>query len=138
MALLTFAGGCTMANSASSETKSDIPSGRPAMGSQAFVIPPNEIPSLQRDALRGSGEAAYKLAQFYDFVVLDTQEGLRWKIIAAENGHANGMYALGLTLKNRPDEQSKERARYWFEKVSKEASGETSDLAKRRLTEMGK
>jgi TPR repeat protein len=109
---------------------------QPIMGNQKYVIEPAELPRVQDDALKGSGEAALRLAMFYNFVVLDLNAGHYWLTIAAENGSVMGMYNLGQNLRAQGDRQSKLRARYWFERVVKEGQQPLAKQAEQRLQDL--
>lgn len=111
---------------------------QPIMGNQKYVLDPPEIPRLQEEALKGSGDAAVRLAMFYNLVALDLNEGFYWMTIAAENGSGMGMYSLGQFLRARGDTQSKVRARYWFERVVKEGPPPLAKQAEQRLQDLEK
>lgn len=108
------------------------------MGNQKYVIDATEIPRVREEALKGAGEAALRLAMFYNLVALDLNEGHYWLTIAAENGSVMGMYNLGQNLRAQGDRQSKLRARYWFERVVKEGQQPLAQQAEQRLQDLGK
>jgi TPR repeat protein len=131
--------GCVTVAPAPSSQGRDGGSGsdeQPVMGNQVFVISAAEIPGLQDLALRGSAEAAFKLARFHNMVTLDFKEGLYWMTIAAENGYPGATYELGFYLRLQDDPRSKLRARYWLGRAQNEGREPAATLAKSLLKEM--
>lgn len=73
----------------------------------------------------GSSQASLSLAK--DYMKRDqTVEAMYWLGIAAQNGHADGMYMLGSKLYNEPyiadPVGSKIRGKFWLEKAAKNGS----------------
>lgn len=102
---------------------------KPTIGNQNFAIPESELPSLEREALRGSPDAAFRLHLYYELIHTDFQRSMYWVTIAAENGHAIGQYNLAsfllddqrAELIHESDRQhrvqARERARYWLDQA---------------------
>jgi TPR repeat protein len=94
-----------------------------------------DIPGLEHQALLGDGNAALRLADYYDYLQLDYSKAMYWMQIAAEDGSPTGQYnyahmldddsragAMGQTdAKSR--ELAKLRARYWFNEAAKHGGG---------------
>lgn len=138
--LSIMCGTVTMAASdhPSDKKSSDVPLDEvPAVGNRPFLIPEAEIPKLQEQALKGSGAAAYRLAQYYDFAVFDYEQGLYWITLAAENGDIRGVYGLGVALARSQSDRDKVRARYWLEKARREGTEPIASLADRVLKNLG-
>jgi TPR repeat protein len=108
----------------------------PVVGVQSFIVPDAELASLKKDALAGSGPAAYRLAQYYGFAALDFDKQLYWMTIAAENGDLTGTYGLGWLLANKSSEIDKLRARYWLERSRDQGQEPIATLARSRLREL--
>ena len=104
----------------------------PLMANVGLEIPSDEIEPLEIEALRGSGAAALRLFNYYDVIVVDREESLRWATVAAENDDPGGMYSLGFELARSKDDKSGIRARYWLKKAA--ANGES--LANSLLKEL--
>ena len=96
---------------------------------EVFRIPREEIPKLEAQALGGSGDAAYRLSKFYEFLVLDIKEADYWLNIAAENDNPTAQYGLGSRLSLSSDKREHLRACYWLIKSKQKASSEVSALA---------
>lgn len=118
-----------------SEAKDSLRSNdQPVMGNAVFVPPHSSLPKLEREALMGSGDAALKLAGYYQYVVNDPNQALYWYTISAENGSLSGMYNLAFMLNAYTDPKnhgSKNfvRARFWLNKIRKENPPTSSDAA---------
>jgi TPR repeat protein len=108
------------------------------MLNQSFVIPQDQLPFVQEEAINGSGLAAYRLARFYAFVLLEYDEGVRWMTISAENGHIPGILSLGVMLRISNDRLTKLRARYWLEKARVLGDDETRNAATIELEALDK
>lgn len=89
----------------------------PMTPSQTYELKTDEILLLEKDALLGSGDAAFKLFQYYEFVERDIKNSLYWLTISAENGDYRGQYNLAYTLMLDSNVHSLLRAKYWIIKV---------------------
>lgn len=108
----------------------------PTFGNAPYLLSETEIHDLGAEALTGNGEAAYRLAQFYNFVRLNRTEALYWMAIAAENGLPVGIYGFGFMLRTSTSERDRIRARYWLEKARSIGVEPVSSLANSLLKEM--
>jgi TPR repeat protein len=81
---------------------------------QAALIPAQEIPKLQKEALQGSSEAAHRLATYYETIKLQLDEAIYWNQIRVENGDTDARYDLGACLIAMSDPASRIRGRYWL------------------------
>ena len=90
---------------------------------QGMVISESELPQLEREALGGSAESAFRLFKFYEYVESSDRMAFFWVAIAAENGHPAGQYDYAVMLKtgrggvdcgtDGKRERDKIRAEYW-------------------------
>jgi TPR repeat protein len=69
-------------------------------------------------ALRGSGQAAFVIAEHY-FRAGDMKSAEYWYRIGAQNGNAGCMYAFGSMLVEKQNRLDQERGRYWLARASK-------------------
>ena len=97
-------------------------------GNDELLLPEREIPRLKEEALRGSADAARKLALHF-YAGLDRQDGMYWSAIGAENGDGVSAWNLALRLEESRDHLDRVRARFWFEKVRREGPAELRELA---------
>lgn len=103
---------------------------KPVMANQKFCLEESERLNLEQEAMLGSGEAALKLFQYYDFCASDYQKGLYWIQIAAENGDTTAQYNYAIHLMvDVGGELGKLGALYWFRKAA--AAGDP--VAKEKL-----
>lgn len=98
------------------------------------VVPADEYAEVERQALAGSSEAAFRLARQYESTARYV-EAIFWGSIAAENGSQVGAYNLGYTLAGSPDPKQRIRARFWLRRAA-EGGGETGRLAASFLKEL--
>jgi TPR repeat protein len=110
------------------------PGERPLMGNHRFIIPHADLDGLKRMALQGSADAALRLANYHQMILLDPDQAEYWLGIAAENGSIVGMYNLAHALRRSNDASKHARARYWLDRVVKEGP---PDLAARARHELG-
>lgn len=94
----------------------DKSKGKPVIMMGSDALSDTEISQLERQALKGSAETAFRLYKYYEHSHINFSESLYWARIAAENGHPNGQYALGFRLRNDPDPRNRQRARFWLER----------------------
>jgi len=98
----------------------------PIMLNADLNIPKEELPQLNREALLGSQEAAFRLSRFHEFVKLDYKSSEYWISIAAENGHPVSQYNYAFFLSSdrlakvlgrdsaEERERDRQRAVYWY------------------------
>ena len=103
---------------------------KPINPSSVFIIEKSDLPKLEKEALLGSSEAAFKLYQFYGFYILDYNKSLYWVQIAAENGHVIGQHNLAYLLYNTSDINNKLRAKYWAKKSALNGNKEADEFLK--------
>src|SRR4051794_35247331 len=103
---------------------------------QEAVLDPATIPTLEREAMGGSADAAHRLATYYEMIKLDNKRGIFWTQIRVENGDRNARYDLGAYLAVDDDPLNKSRARYWLKQVETDGSPDMVDLAKSALRDM--
>lgn len=124
------------ANAADSSPAGSRSTDTPINLNQDFVISALEIHSVEKDALAGSQDAALRLAAYNNFVTLQSDKGLYWLTIAAENGSVTGMYNTGLRLLQSRNANDHVRARYWLLKVRQLGTGETLQLTNELLQQL--
>ena len=103
--------------------------GGPHTSVEAFQIPKGDIPKLEAQALLGSGDAAYRLSQFYAFVAIDSKEADFWLNVAAQDDNSTAQYGLGLHLSDSSNERDHLRACYWLGRSKQKGSKDVSALA---------
>lgn len=113
------------------------PGERPLMGNHRFIISEADLDGLKGAALQGSADAALRLANYCQMILLDPVQAEYWLGIAAENGSIDGMYNLAHTLRRSNDASKHVRAHYWFERVAKEGPQDIAGRAERQLKELG-
>lgn len=103
------------------------------MMNEGFRLSEDEVLRLHREAASGSGEAANKLAIYYEYYMGDSAVSLDWYQISAENGYFLGMYNYAKRIEMYTDPKKEHsdaeiRARFWYKKV---IEGGPDDLAKK-------
>ncbi|HOS41718.1 MAG TPA: hypothetical protein PLG31_18460 [Spirochaetota bacterium] len=95
----------------------DSKQSKPFFPSMEFDIKKPELPVLEKEALLGSPDAAFKLFQYYNFTVSENEKTMYWLTIAAENGNSVGQHNLAykMYMKNE-NPNNKLRAIYWAKK----------------------
>jgi hypothetical protein len=117
--------GCAAGSSTSSPaTEASAPSAdqQPTNMNQSLFIPDSEIPPLEKKALEGSGQAAEKLAEYYNFFPVRSPSDdptIYWYTVAAENGNCSATHWLGDLLSYSADPRDKIRARFWEQQSRK-------------------
>jgi hypothetical protein len=103
----------------------------PVMGNAPFIIPSADLPTIEKQALEGSPDAAQRLYRYYRKVALNSEAAVYWAQIAADNGDATGQYAFGLELLERKDEDSAVRAKYWIRRAAEQGNSRARDVLDR-------
>lgn len=62
------------------------------MQSSDLYINKEDFSALRKKALSGNGEAAFKLAHYYEFFENNLQDSFFWGRLSAENGYCKGIY----------------------------------------------
>jgi hypothetical protein len=96
-----------------------------------------EVPTLERQALAGSGDAAMKLAEFFAGVQGDNDDANFWWTIAAEDGDPRGMDWIALT-DAKSSEFVKIRARFWLEREATSENPAARNAAAEHLKRLDK
>lgn len=99
---------------------------------RAHHVDAKEVSSLKQEAMKGSPEAAKKLADFFG-VQQDWQNQAYWLSIAVENGDEEQRFNLARAYTRENDEYGEYRARYWYKKIISDGPKDMSELAKREL-----
>jgi len=98
---------------------------------QSLVISENELLQKKLGALNGDPDAAFKLMIHFAYGMADDFESIKWSIIAAENGHNEGMYFLANDLLYYSDGDGlKIRGVFWLYLMAKNNYRETLDWLK--------
>lgn len=105
-------------------------------GTEALVISDDRIPTLKREAAQGAGEAAFRLARFYEAIEWDEEQAFEWYVVSAENGHIIGMHNLAMMYRRKQGAFSQARARFWFNRVIELGSKKDAEMARDMLIEM--
>ncbi len=64
----------------------------------AYNLTPNQLEVTTARARQGSGDSAFRLAQYFLYVRADTSQGLQWLRVAHNVGHREASYELIMTL----------------------------------------
>lgn len=99
-----------------------------------LFIPDSEYGAVERRALEGSAEDAFRMASQFE-AGFQYDKAIFWGTIAAENGSQIGAFNLGHRLSQSPDPKQRIRARFWLQKVI-DRGGDTGRMALNRLTEI--
>ena len=119
-----------------SASAAPVGDGGPIAGVQDLGVATKDIPDLRSQALLGSGDAAFRLYRYYDFVVLDQKQAEYWLAIAAENGNALAQFNYSYKLAKNTNADDQLRAIYWAELVVKNENDTSAvDAAKSFLKE---
>jgi len=111
--------------------KDDKQNNKPVLPCASFYIEKSELPKLEKEALLGSPEPAFKLFQYYEFYIFNNDKSLYWVTISAENGHVIGQHNLAYTLfMNNHDINDILRARFWAKKAVSGGNKEALELLK--------
>ena len=108
----------------------------PVFGNAGFEIPDSELPTLKHDALAGDGDAAWRLALYYDFAATDFNQHYYWVMIAAEDGNPSGEYSYGwmLTKQSDPihkvDAITRLRGLFWLKRAKRDGVANATTLLK--------
>lgn len=81
-------------------------------------LTPAQQSSLAFDAVRGSPQAARKLATYHFIVRGDRDLALKWYTVGAENGDAACAFGLYNVLNGSADDQQRLRAMFWLHKAA--------------------
>lgn len=123
--LVLLAGGLFM------KCKDDEQKNKPILPSASFNIKKSELPKLEKEALLGSPDAAFRIYQFYEMYLFDRNKGFYWLTIAAENGHPIGQYNLASDLLEEENSTNQLRARFWLKKAALAGDKEAVNLLKK-------
>jgi uncharacterized protein len=77
-----------------------------------------EIQELEKQANNRDGEAAYKLSQYYDYIMVDPKKGECWEVKAAEDGNISAQYGMGIRYVYDPQIRNIDNAIFWFKKAA--------------------
>jgi len=102
----------------------------PLNPSDTFNIEQSELPKLEKEALLGSPEAAFKLYQYYSFSKLDNEKSIYWITIASENGHDIAQHTLAYMLMNDSENNNRIRAKFWAKKSANNGNKDALELLK--------
>jgi len=91
-----------------------LPGEKPIRLSADLDLTASQQKQLETEALKGSSEAARKLATFHFIVRGDRDTTLRWYTIGAENGDASCQFSLYDLLESDPNTEL--RAHFWLQK----------------------
>ena len=84
-----------------------------------FDLSKDERRTLALAAVRGNGDAAYRLGDYFAFTKLDYKNMIIWHTIGAENGHVNATHSLSNILtRNENDEKTFLRGIFWRYKLA--------------------
>jgi TPR repeat protein len=111
--------------------KDDKQKNEPILPVNSFHIDKSELPKLEKEALLGSPEAAFKLFQYYEYYMIDNKQSLYWVTISAENGHVIGQHNLAYMLYvNNNGVKDILRSHFWVKKSFSAGNKEALELLK--------
>ncbi|MBB3229175.1 TPR repeat protein [Luteibacter sp. Sphag1AF] len=111
-------------------------SGEPVNLNQSLFLTPKQRTALAVEAMRGSGESAWKISLFFGFIALSPVEQHRWAVIAAENGDPRAQYQLYLDVADTDPELDKMRGEFWLRRAA--AAGEANAQDDLKQLEQGR
>ena len=119
LAVCLLLGIAALAESASGDVKvgERAPPGSVNAGA---IIPDSEIDGVKLAALKGSGEAARKLANHYLFGIYEPTMAAYWAQIGAENRDPVSEFNYGNLLQQNSDPDAQIRAAYWHDRAKKD------------------
>ena len=101
----------------------------PVTNSSDFLTQ-EQIASYLEKAKLGDAGAAYRLSQYYEFWIYETNSALKWLSISATNGNPSAECNLGVYYSNSSNPSSNEiaNAKYWFGRLA--LTGNTNAINK--------
>jgi TPR repeat protein len=100
-----------------------------AMTNEWYNLDSNQIKNLSDSAQKGSGEAALKLANYFEYYQKNRKKSLSWFTISAEKGNAMGQYNLAFYMLNdNLNTIGGKDARYWLNQASKQGFKQADTL----------
>jgi len=106
---LTFAGEASSAAAAQNE---------PIRLSADLDLTEAQQAQLAAEAIKGSKEAARKLANFHFYVRGDRALTLKWFTVGAENGDSGCAFGLYIVLNPSRDSEERQRSLFWLQKAA--------------------
>lgn len=97
------------------------------VGVESFNLSPQEIATLSSKAKAGEADAAFKLAEYYEYYETDWEQNFYWMKIAAEADHTLAQRGLGNIYKRKGD---LEQALYWYKKAAEKGDEISIDEVK--------
>lgn len=87
-------------------------------GNGDLVLSAQELAELPSKARAGDATAAVRLAQYYDFIALESATARQWWTVAAEAGNAVAQYNLAAQLLESDDPASIANGRAWLQRAA--------------------
>ena len=83
-----------------------------------FYLSRSDLKAAKLAAVRGDGDAAFKVARYYGNRLLDLSSELFWLTIGAENGHVVSTHDLVLySTSNKNNKEGLMRGYFWLDKT---------------------
>ena len=101
---------------------------KPKVLASQLIIPDEQLPGLKKKGLAGSGEAAFRLWEYFSMVKLENKEASYWLLIGAENGHAIAQLNYAYELAEKKNEIDRERARFWARRAAENGLAEDAKI----------
>jgi len=94
----------------------------------SFNIDPKDMPGLKNKAVNGDGEAAYRIALYYEYgPEMNLEESNKWYNLAAKNNHSESQKLVATDLMNSSNPAKQKQAIRWLSKLSQEGDGEATE-----------
>jgi TPR repeat protein len=104
---------------ACSKASDETSHAQPTIGNAEYNLTLQQIQDFKVLAEKGDGEAAFRLARYYNFLTADVQQGLHWLIKAAKNGHGLSQFELAKCyIEDEHCRRDINKARYWLKKAA--------------------
>ena len=103
----------------------------PVFGNIGAHLTPEEVSSHEKAARQGNLESAARLARYYGFARRDDAKQKEWLIFAAERGHTQSQYNLGLLYEALPEREGLDRAKYWLTKAAQAGDRDAQQVLSR-------
>lgn len=90
----------------------------PTTGIEYYSLTPKELNDLKEKAYHGDGDAANRISLYYGITCQNPDKARKWNELAARNGNRTGQWNVATYLFDKPDNESRKKAVFWFEKLA--------------------
>jgi hypothetical protein len=96
------------------------------------IIPAQDVPGVEKSAMRGSAKDAVRLARHFG-TQADWAKQVFWLTIAVENGDRDQRLDLARAYRRDLDPFSLQRAQFWYESLIRDGTPELAALARTEI-----